>query len=83
MFPEELPVKSDLFDHLRHAWPLTLAALLLTIYLPIVLLTGTFYSNQGSIKKDGDPERYWSWVRRCFVLLLVSWSVLIASYQLK
>ena len=76
-------MKPDFLDHLRHAWPLTLAALLLTIYLPIALLTGTFYSNQGSIRKASNPERYWGWVRRLFVLLLVSWAVLIASYQLK
>jgi hypothetical protein len=76
-------VKPDFFDHLRHAWPLTLAAILLSLYLPVVLLTGTFYTNQGNITKAGDPQRYWAWVRRFFALCLISWAVLIASYQLR
>jgi hypothetical protein len=76
-------VKLDFLDHLRHAWPLTLAAALLTVYLPIVLFTGTFYSNQGSIKKVSDPQGYWTWIRRLFALCLVCWVVLIASYRLR
>jgi hypothetical protein len=76
-------VKPDFLAHLRHAWPLTLVAVLLTVYLPIALFTGTFYTNQGNIKKVSDPQQYWIWVRRFFALCLICWAVLIASYQLR
>jgi hypothetical protein len=76
-------MQADFLDHLRHNWPLTLAALLLSVYLPIVLASGTLYSNQGSIRRNADPSRYWRWVSGLFSLLLVSWAVLIASFVLR
>jgi hypothetical protein len=66
--------------HLQANWPLVLAALLLAAYLPIVLVGGVFYTNQGSIPRTRQPELYWRWVRRMIGLLLVSLIVLAGSY---
>ena len=67
---------------MQHNWPLALAAAGLLVYLPVVLLGGVFYTNQGSIARRNDPARYWGWVRRFFVLLLACLAVLFGSYFL-
>ena len=75
-------MRPDFLDHLRREWPLVLVAVLLLIYLPITLYTGVFYTNQGNILRDSDPNRYWSWIRRFALLLAVSLAVIIGSYFL-
>lgn len=49
-------------------------------YLPVVLISGTFYSNQGSVLRSREPERYWRWVRNLCLLLTVALAVLIGTY---
>jgi hypothetical protein len=75
-------MKPSLIDHLRREWPLVLATAGLAIYLPVALLRGVFYTNQGSILRDRDPEAYWHWIRRFLVLLVAGLGVIIGSYYL-
>lgn len=75
-------MRPDFMDHLRREWPLVLAAVLLLVYLPVSLTTGVFYTNQGNIRKDADPERYWGWIRRFAILLAVCLAVIVGSYFL-
>jgi hypothetical protein len=75
-------MRPDFIHHLRGEWPLALVAAGLLVYLPFVLLKGVFYTNQGNILRDVDPEGYWRWVRRFLLLLAASLGVLIGSYFL-
>jgi hypothetical protein len=75
-------MKPDFLHHLWSEWPLALAAAGLLLYLPVVLLKGVFYTNQGNILRAVDPEGYWRWVRRFTLLLVASLTVLIGSYLL-
>jgi threonine/homoserine/homoserine lactone efflux protein len=68
--------------HLEHNWPLTLVALCLAAYLVVVLVGGTFFTNQDRIERATDPARYWRWIRIFVTLLLLSTAVLIGSYVL-
>ncbi|HVC16249.1 MAG TPA: hypothetical protein VNE18_03010 [Rhodanobacter sp.] len=69
-------------QHLQHNWPLAAIALGLLLFVPIVLVTGVFTTNQGSVTRSRDPEDYWRWVVRFTVLLLVCVAVLFGSYFL-
>lgn len=71
-------MNSDFLSHLRHNWPLTIIVVGLLIYIPITLIQGVFYTNQGRIIKSAEPARYWKWVI-CFVVLLVSSVVVLAG----
>jgi len=75
-------LKTDFIHHLRGEWPLALVAAGLMLYLPIVLFTGVFYTNQGQILRATDPRGYWRWVRRFMLLLMASLTVLVGSYFL-
>lgn len=75
-------MRPDVLDHLRREWPLVLATALILIILAVSLLTGTFYTNQGNILKDVDPDSYWRWIRRFALLLAVGLAVIIGSYAL-
>ena len=78
----ELLVKADLILHLQHNWPLTAAVLVLLLYIPVVLVSGTFFTNQGNITRKNEPTRYWRWVALSLGLLLASLVVLFGSYIL-
>jgi len=75
-------VKADLILHLQHNWPLTAAALVLLLYIPIALVSGTFFTNQGNITRQNQPARYWRWIALFLGLLLASLVVLFGSYFL-
>jgi threonine/homoserine/homoserine lactone efflux protein len=69
-------------QHLEHNWPLALITLGLAVNLVVVLVGGTFFTNQGRIERSTDPARYWRWIRIFATLLLLSAAVLIGSYVL-
>jgi hypothetical protein len=75
-------LKLTFIQHLQHNWPLALAAAALLVYLPVVLIGGVFYTNQGPITRQDNPAGYWGWVRKFFVLLLGCLAVLAGSYLL-
>ncbi len=75
-------MKADFIIHLQHNWPLAAAAAGLLLYIPVVLVTGTFFTNQGNITRKNDPTRYWRWVALFLGLLLASLVVLFGSYFL-
>jgi len=75
-------VKADFIIHLQHNWPLAAAAAGLLLYIPVVLVTGTFFTNQGNITRKNEPTRYWRWVALFLGLLLASLVVLFGSYFL-
>jgi hypothetical protein len=66
----------------KHNWPLAAAAAGLLLYIPVVLVTGTFFTNQGNITRKNEPTRYWRWVALFLSLLLASLVVLFGSYFL-
>ena len=68
--------------HLRHNWPLAAAIAVLLALLALALASGRLPTNQGSIERSNEPERYWRWVRRLALLLAVSLAVLLGSYGL-
>jgi len=72
----------NLIDHLYKNWPLALIALGLSIYLAIVLMSGSFYTNQKNILKAEEPAEYWQWVRRMLVLDALCLVVLFGSFLL-
>lgn len=72
----------DFVHHLQHNWPLTIVVIGLVIFIPIVLATGVFPTNQGSIRRSHDPDAYWRWVHWFVVLLAASTAVLAGSYLL-
>jgi hypothetical protein len=75
-------IPAGVLDHLQHNWPLTLAVAMMLLYLPVVLASGSFYTNQGTIRRVLEPARYWRWVLGLCLLLLVSGAVLLGSYAL-
>jgi hypothetical protein len=75
-------MKPTFIEHLRGEWPLVLAVVGMLIYIPIVLIRGVFYTNQGNFLREVDPEGYWRWVKRFLVLLLVCLLVIFGSYYL-
>jgi Mn2+/Fe2+ NRAMP family transporter len=78
----EQPMKLTFIEHLRGEWPLVLVAVGMLIYIPVVLVRGVFYTNQGNVLREVDPEGYWRWIRRFLVLLLVCLTVIFGSYYL-
>jgi Mn2+/Fe2+ NRAMP family transporter len=72
----------DFLHHLRHNWPLALVVVGLAVYLPVVLIRGVVITNQGSIRRSQEPERFRSWVRTLVVLLVVAAAALVGTYFL-
>jgi len=56
-------VKLDFWHHVLHNWPLAAAAAVTFIILIAALVTGVIFSNQGSISRAKEPERFARWVR--------------------
>jgi hypothetical protein len=77
-----VPVMPDFIHHLRHNWPLTLIVVGLAIYLPVISIRGVVFTNQGSIQRSREPDRFRSWVRVFVVLLLVAAAALVGTYFL-
>jgi hypothetical protein len=75
-------MKPDFILHLQHNWPLAIVIAGLLIYLPIVLLGGVFFTNQGRVVRSDNPSLYWRWVWGFIVLLLVLLLVFFGSYLL-
>jgi hypothetical protein len=75
-------VQADFLLHLQHNWPLAIVALGLLLFIPVVLVTGVFPTNQGSVLRSQDPARYWRWVAGFALLSLACLVVLIGSYFL-
>jgi hypothetical protein len=75
-------VTPEFIRHLQHNWPLAAVVLLLLLYLPVALVSGTFFTNQGNILRSKQPARYWRWVLSMSALCLVSWGVLVGSYYM-
>lgn len=71
-----------MIPHLERNWPVTLITLCLAVYLVIVLFGGTFFTNQGRIRRSTDPAQYWRWIRIFLTLFVLSTTVLIGSYVL-
>ncbi len=76
------PVNPDFIIHLKHNWPLAVIIAGMVLYLPIVLMSGVFFTNQGRIFRAKEPTRYWRWVALFLGLLLASLVVLFGSYFL-
>jgi threonine/homoserine/homoserine lactone efflux protein len=75
-------VTSEFIHHLRHNWPLAVVVVGLFFYLPIVLVSGIFFTNQGRILRSKEPTRYWRWVALTLGLFLACLGVLVGSYGL-
>jgi hypothetical protein len=75
-------MKPDIVLHVQHNWPLAIIIVGLLIYLPIVLLSGVFFTNQGRIVRSDNPSLYWRWVCGFIVLLLILLIVFFGSYLL-
>jgi Mg2+ and Co2+ transporter CorA len=73
-------VQPNFLTHLQHNWPLTVIAIGLLLFVPLVLVTGVFPTNQGIVPRSLDPARYWRWVAGFALLLLACWVVLFGSY---
>lgn len=58
--------------HLQRNWPLTVVVVGLFLYLPVVLVGGVCFTNQGSISRAKEPTRYWRWVGLLLALFLAS-----------
>ena len=70
----------EFIRHLQHNWPLAAVVVVLFLYLPVVLLSGIFFTNQGRIFRSKEPSRYWRWVALMSGLFLASLGVLVGSY---
>jgi hypothetical protein len=75
-------VRPDFIAHLQHNWPLAVVVVGLFLYIPIVLVGGVFFTNQGKIIRSVEPTRYWRWVALMSGLFLASLAVLSGSYFL-
>jgi hypothetical protein len=75
-------MNSDFINHLQRNWPLTIVVLGLVIYIPVTLISGVFYINQGRILKSAEPARYWKWVAFFIALHLSSVVTLVGSFFL-
>ncbi len=75
-------MKSEFLLHLQNNWPLAVIVGGLTIYIPIALVSGVFYTNQGWIARSNEPDRFWRWMRAFFMLLASSGAVLFGAYFL-
>ena len=74
-------MQASLILHFQHNWPLAIIALGLLIFIPIVLITGVFPTNQGSVLRSHNPASYWRWVAGFVVILLAAWIVLFVSFR--
>ena len=72
----------DFIQHVQRNWPLAVITIGLLIYLPIVLVSGVFFTNQGRILRSNEPVRFRRWVLLFSVLLLACVAVLFGSYFL-
>jgi hypothetical protein len=72
----------EFISHMKHNWPLAIVVVGLFLYIPITLITGVFYTNQGNILRSGNPKRYWQWILPLIILFFVSSVVLLGSYAL-
>jgi hypothetical protein len=68
--------------HLQQQWPLAVIATGLLVYIPITLIKGVFYTNQGRIFRSTDSARYWKWVFSFMALDLACVAVLLGSFLL-
>jgi threonine/homoserine/homoserine lactone efflux protein len=75
-------VTSEFIRHLEHNWPLAIVVVGVFLYLPIVLVSGVFFTNQGRIRRSTAPTRYWRWVALMSGLFLACLGVLVGSYYL-
>jgi hypothetical protein len=75
-------VRPDFIAHLQHNWPLAVIVVGLLLYIPIVLVGGVFFTNQGKITRSAEPMRFWRWVALMSGLFLASLVVLFGSYFL-
>ena len=75
-------MKADFIIHLQHNWPLAAAAVVLLLCIPVVLVSGTLFTNQGNITRKNNRTRYWRWVALFLGLLMASLVVLFGSYFL-
>jgi Mn2+/Fe2+ NRAMP family transporter len=75
-------VTPEFAHHLQHNWPLAVVIVGLLFYLPIVLISGVFFTNQGRILRSKEPSRYWRWVALMLGLFLACLAVLVGSYRL-
>lgn len=66
--------------HLQHNWPLAIIAIGLFIYIPITMIKGVFYTNQGRIVKSSEPSRYWKWTLSFIALDFACIAVLLMSF---
>jgi hypothetical protein len=66
--------------HLQQHWPLSVIAAGLLVYIPITLIKGVFYTNQGRIFRSSEPARYWKWVFSFSALHLACVLVLLGSF---
>jgi hypothetical protein len=78
----EYLVKPDFIVHLKQNWPLAVIIVGIILYIPIVLISGVFLTNQGKIDRVNEPTRYWRWVALFLGLLLASLAVLFGSHFL-
>ncbi|BDU76896.1 hypothetical protein [Mesoterricola sediminis] len=69
-------------EHLRQTWPLSAIAAGLAGYLILVLGKGVFYTNQGPVRRDRDPEGYRRWVRRFSLLLALCVATVLLTFLL-
>ncbi|HLO68215.1 MAG TPA: hypothetical protein VK188_14420 [Holophaga sp.] len=69
-------------QHLRQTWPIAAIALGLGVYLAVVLRRGVFYTNQGNILRDREPEAFRRWVRRFVLLLALCLASLAGTFAL-
>ena len=77
-----VPVRTGFLEHVQHSWPLAVIIGGLALYAAIALFSGRFYTNQGTVRRSDDPRRYWTWIARFLVLLLLCLVVLVGSYML-
>ena len=75
-------MRPDFIAHLQHNWPLAVIVVGLIFYIPIVLVGGVFFTNEGKITRSAEPARFWRWVALMSGLFLASLVVLSGLYSL-
>lgn len=69
-------------QHLRQTWPIGAITVGLAVYLVVVLWRGVFYTNQGNVLRDKEPEAFRRWVLRFTLLLAACIASLLGTYAL-
>jgi hypothetical protein len=59
-----VPVRTGFLEHVQHSWPLAVIIGGLALYAAIALISGRFYTNQGTVRRSDDPRRYLNDKRR-------------------